>query len=152
MNTIRLTKEFRFEGAHALTGYDGKCRHIHGHSYVLLVTISGTPNNHSGNPKEGMVMDFGLLKELVQKLIIEPFDHALILRHDAVLASDLKEQYQNVLILPFQPTCEQLCIHFAALLAPAIPDPSKLFSIRLYETPTSYVEWFASHNIDNDYS
>ena len=146
MNTIRLTKEFRFEGAHALTGYDGKCRHIHGHSYLLQVTIWGTPNDHSQNPKNGMVMDFGTLKELVTKLIIEPFDHALLLRNDAMLALELQQQYQNVHILPFQPTCEKLCIHFATLLQPAIPQPAKLFSIRLYETPNSFVEWFATDN------
>ena len=146
MNTIRLTKEFRFEGAHALTGYDGKCRYIHGHSYRLLVTISGCPNNQFDDPHDGMVIDFGTLKELVNKIIIEPFDHALLLRKDATLASELRKRYQNVLILPFQPTCEQLCIHIAALLDAHIPSSAKLFSIRLYETPTSFVEWFASDN------
>lgn len=147
MNTIRLTKEFRFEGAHALTGYDGKCRHIHGHSYLLSVTISGTPDNNASNPKAGMVVDFGSLKEIVHKTVIEPYDHTLLLRHDAILAAELREQYQNVLILPFQPTCEQLCIHFASLLAPVIPEPAKLFGIKLYETPSSFVEWFAHDNL-----
>jgi len=146
MNTIRLTKEFRFEGAHALTGYDGLCRHIHGHSYRLQVTICGTPNNHLDSPKDGMVMDFSSLKELVTNLIIEPFDHALLLRNDAKLAAELQQQYQNVQILPFQPTCEQLCTHFASLLEPAIPTPAKLFSVRLYETPTSFVDWHATDN------
>lgn len=146
MDTIRLTKEFRFEGAHALSGYDGKCRHIHGHSYQLFVTISGKPNNHSGDPKEGMVMDFVSLKELVNKLIIEPFDHSLLLRSNAPLNKEIRNNYQNVLILPFQPTCEQLCIHFASLLKEAIFMPNKLFSIRLFETPTSFAEWFAEDN------
>ena len=58
MPTLRLTKEFRFEGAHALTGYDGKCRHIHGHSYILYVTVKGTPSNPEGTPKSGMLIDF----------------------------------------------------------------------------------------------
>jgi len=148
MNFIRLTKKFRFEGAHALAGYDGKCRHIHGHSYLLYVTILGKPSNRTGNPKDGMIIDFGTLKALVNKLIIEPFDHTLLLRNDAKLATELRNQYQNVLILPFQPTCEQLCIHFASLLATAIPDPAKLFSIRLYETPDSFAEWFAEDNLE----
>ena len=147
MSTIRLTKEFRFEGAHALTGYDGTCRHIHGHSYRLLVTIVGRPDNDSGSPKDGMIIDFSLLKKIVTDNIIEPFDHALILRDDAVLAKELCTQYQNVHILPFQPTCEQLCIHFAALLSSAIPEPAKLFSIRLYETSSSFVEWFADDQL-----
>ena len=146
MNTIRLSKEFRFECAHALSGYDGKCRHIHGHSYRLYVTISGKPRALSGDPKEGMVMDFVSLKYLVNKLIIEPFDHSLLLRTNAPLCTEISTNYQNVMILPFQPTCEQLCIHFASLLNGAIPTPTKLFSIRLYETSTSFVEWFADDN------
>ena len=148
MNTIRLTKEFRFEGAHALTGYDGTCRYIHGHSYRLRVTVAGMPNNLLSDPKNGMVIDFTALKELVNQLIIEPFDHALLLRKDAPLAAELREQYQNVLVFPFQPTCEHLCIHFAALLAPAIPAPATLFSLRLYETTGSFAEWFATDNVE----
>ena len=56
---IRLTKEFTFEAAHALEGYDGLCREIHGHSYRLFVTVKGTPCADESNPKFGMVMDFG---------------------------------------------------------------------------------------------
>ena len=146
MNTIRLTKEFRFEGAHALRGYKGKCRHIHGHSYRLRVTVSGIPSHSPFDPNNGMVIDFSALKELVINLIIEPFDHALLLRKDAPLTDSIKEAYQNVLVLPFQPTCENLCFHFASLLAPAIPSPATLFSIRLYETSNSFAEWFATDN------
>jgi len=58
MNIIRLTKEFNFEMAHALFGYDGACKNIHGHSYKLSVTIKGQPIVDSKNPKMGMVMDF----------------------------------------------------------------------------------------------
>ncbi|HIR32642.1 MAG TPA: 6-pyruvoyl tetrahydropterin synthase family protein, partial [Candidatus Coprenecus merdigallinarum] len=80
MPTLRLTKEFRFEGAHALTGYDGKCRHIHGHSYILYVTVKGTPSNPDGTPKSGMLIDFTDLKQIVNDHIIDIFDHSLILR------------------------------------------------------------------------
>nr|MDA3906383.1 6-carboxytetrahydropterin synthase [Bacteroidales bacterium] len=62
MTKIRLTKEFKFETAHALKGYDGLCKHIHGHSYELLVTVIGEPLEDQNSPKLGMVMDFGDLK------------------------------------------------------------------------------------------
>ena len=148
MSNVRLTKEFRFESAHALTGYDGKCRHIHGHSYLLRVTILGTPQHQSGSPKDGMILDFGALKELVNKVIIDPFDHTLLLQSGAALTSELQELYQNVLILPFQPTCELLCLHFASLLKDSIPSSAKLFNIRLYESLGSFAEWFASDNLE----
>ena len=47
MTKIRITKKFDFEAGHALFGYDGKCKNIHGHSYKLFVTVIGEPNNQS---------------------------------------------------------------------------------------------------------
>ena len=79
MNRIRVTKEFRFEAAHALKGYDGPCRNIHGHSYELSVTVTGIPETDTSSTKLGMVMDFGDLKRLVKREIIDQYDHALIL-------------------------------------------------------------------------
>ena len=104
MPTLRLTKEFRFEGAHALTGYDGKCRHIHGHSYLLYVTVKGTPSNPDGTPKSGMLIDFTDLKRIVNEHIIDIFDHSLILRESAPLAAEIASAYQRVITVPFQPT------------------------------------------------
>ncbi len=76
---IRLTKIFNFEMAHALFGYDGPCKNIHGHSYQLEVTIGGMPEPDSSNPKYGMVMDFSDLKAIVKEQIVDRLDHALLL-------------------------------------------------------------------------
>ena len=134
MPTLRLTKEFRFEGAHALTGYDGKCRHIHGHSYILYVTVKGTPSNPDGTPKSGMLIDFTDLKRIVSEGIIDP------------IAEEIAGAYQRVLVVPFQPTCENLILHFADIIRQALPQGVSLHSLRLHETATSYVEWFESDN------
>ena len=83
MATIRLTKEFTFEAAHFLEGYDGACREIHGHSYRLFVTIKGEPSTDPYDPKQGMVMDFGLLKRIVNEQIVSRFDHAFVVRRTA---------------------------------------------------------------------
>ena len=80
---IRLTKEFTFEAAHALEGYDGLCREIHGHSYRLFVTVKGTPCADESNPKFGMVMDFGELKRIVNEQILSRLDHAFVMRRTA---------------------------------------------------------------------
>ena len=65
---ISITKEFKFETGHALYGYDGLCKNVHGHSYKLSVTVSGTPISDPKNKKYGMVMDFGDLKEIILTL------------------------------------------------------------------------------------
>ena len=149
MAVLRITKEFRYEGAHALPGYDGKCRNIHGHSYTLFVTVKGEPLcNGEGNPaKEGMAVDFKVLKGIVEENIINKFDHALVLRKGTPLAAELDAEYPNVILTDFQPTSENLITWFAQILKEKLPAEVGLFSLRLYETASSYVEWFASDNI-----
>ncbi|MDD2538969.1 MAG: 6-carboxytetrahydropterin synthase [Bacteroidales bacterium] len=141
MSQLHITREFRFEGAHALTDYDGKCRHIHGHSYRLMVTITGEPSAIPGDPKSGMIMDFNDLKKIVSRYVLDPLDHSLMLRKDAPLCTELAEQYDNIKVFDFQPTCEQLTLHIARILDPVITAPNRLHSVRLYETPTSFAEW-----------
>ncbi|MDE5694598.1 MAG: 6-carboxytetrahydropterin synthase [Alistipes sp.] len=149
MATIRLTKEFSFEAAHALGGYDGPCREIHGHSYRLFVTVKGTPSEVEGDPKCGMVMDFGVLKRIVNEEITERLDHALILRKTAVgpdLRALLTREFGNVAEVDYQPTCENMLADFARRIAARLPQGTELWSLRLHETATSFAEWFAEDN------
>lgn len=67
MAKIRITKQFTFETAHALYGYDGKCKNLHGHSYKLSVTLLGEPISDATHVKFGMVMDFGDLKKIIER-------------------------------------------------------------------------------------
>ena len=149
MALIRLTKEFSFEAAHALGGYDGPCREIHGHSYRLFVTIKGTPSTDPKNPKQGMVLDFGVLKKIVNEEIISRFDHALVLRStaDEGLRRVLAEQFDNVVTVEYQPTCENMLDDFAHRLMKRLPEGVMLHSLRLHETASSYAEWYASDNL-----
>ena len=114
MATIRVTKEFGFEAAHALYNYDGECSNIHGHSYRLFVTVKGEPSLAPGHPKNGMVVDFAVLKKIVE--------------------------------CHFPPTCEMLLADFAGRIREELPASISLESLRLYETATSYAEWYACDN------
>ena len=148
MSTIRITKEFKFEMAHALKGYDGPCKHIHGHSYGLFVTVIGTPVNDSTSSKNGMVIDFNLLKKIVRENIIQDYDHALVLSKESasVINDTSNDLYSNLLVVDYQPTSENMLIHFAALLKSKLPASVKLHSLLLRETVTSFAEWFADDN------
>ena len=146
MPVLRITKEFRFEGAHALPGYDGRCRNLHGHSYLMYVTIKGEPLNGTPSPKEGMVIDFKQLKAIVNEYIIGKFDHALVLRKDAPLMEEISGEYGNVVVVDFQPTTENLICYFAEVISRNLPPQVELFSLKLYETAGSFVEWYASDN------
>lgn len=146
---VRVTKEFVFDMGHALIGYDGPCKDIHGHTYHLSVTIIGTPLDQPGAAKDGMVVDFGLIKGVVHEKIISIFDHALVLNNalpDALKAG-LEAVTGKLVFLPVQPSCENLLLHFKNLVEPVFAEKGwSLFSMKLYETPTSFAEWCVSDN------
>lgn len=148
MSKIRVTKEFSFEAAHLLWNYDGPCRNVHGHSYKLFVTLSGKPLDKPDNPKNGMVIDFGDLKKLVKREVVDVFDHSVVISRmgGADRLEALKKMFGNVLIVDYQPTCENLIQDIAGRIRPHLPDGVCLHNLRLYETATSYSEWFADDN------
>ena len=146
MSTIRITKEFKFETSHILKDYDGLCRNIHGHSYRLLVTLTGIPINDPKSPKNGMVMDFGDLKVIVKNGIINKLDHAVVLNENSPhreLANTINDYSHNVVLVPYQPTSENMLLDFAERIQKQLPQNVLLHSLKLYETANSYAEWHA---------
>jgi len=148
MTKIRITKKFSFDMAHALLDYDGLCRNVHGHTYKLAVTLIGCPNDLQGDPKLGMVIDFSDLKSIVKQPIVDVFDHALVLPegHIAIPSMMSCNDAGKTIVLPFQPTCENLVVHFVEMIKNKLPKGVLLYSLRLHETPTSYAEWCINDN------
>ena len=149
MSNIRITKQFSFETGHALYGYDGKCKNVHGHSYRLNVTVIGKPISDNSNVKYGMVIDFGDLKKIVKEEIVDVFDHATVFNKNTPhveLAKELEDRDHNVLLVNYQPTSEMMVIDFASKIKKRLPSNIELFSLKLQETATSFAEWFASDN------
>lgn len=150
MSNIRITKQFSFETGHALYGYDGKCRNVHGHSYKLSVTVIGTPIDNPNHVKFGMVIDFSDLKKIVKGEIVDVFDHATVFNKNTPhveLAKELSDRGHNVLLVAYQPTSEMMVIDFAAKIKKHLPDNISLHSLKLQETDSSYAEWYASDNV-----
>ncbi|MFP4619996.1 MAG: 6-pyruvoyl trahydropterin synthase family protein [Bacteroidales bacterium] len=148
MSTIRVTKEFNFEIAHALWNYDGPCKNLHGHSYKLFVTVMGTPIDDPSHPKNGMVIDFGDLKRIVNEEVVEPLDHAVILNAEAINQNidNIRQMFDKRFVVDYQPTCENMVIDLAGRIAGRLPASLKLHSLKLHETGSSYAEWYASDN------
>lgn len=110
---ITITKEFSFEAAHKLNWHNGHCANLHGHSYKLFVSAKGELNEN------GLLMDFGDLKTLVNELIIKKYDHSF-----------LNDYFTD-------PTAENMCLSFLAVLN---EKDKRIFKVRLYETATSFAE------------
>ncbi|MFK7049860.1 MULTISPECIES: 6-carboxytetrahydropterin synthase [Flavobacterium] len=150
MSKIRITKQFNFETGHALYGYDGKCKNVHGHSYKLSVTVIGSPITDKENVKYGMVIDFSDLKKIVKEEIVDIFDHATVFNETTPhieLANELKQRGHHVILVDYQPTSENMVVDFAAKIKKRLPAQIQLHSLRLQETESSFAEWYASDNI-----
>ncbi len=149
MSNIRITKQFSYETGHALYGYDGKCKNVHGHSYKLSVTVIGSPITDKSNVKFGMVIDFSDLKKIVKEEIVDQFDHATVFNGTTPhveLANELRNRGHEVILVDYQPTSENMVIDFAKKIIDRLPSSIKLHSLKLQETDTSFAEWFASDN------
>jgi len=148
MAKIRVTKFYDFEMAHALWNYDGLCKNIHGHSYKLFVTVLGDPIADENNLKNGMVIDFSDLKVIVKTQIVDKFDHSLVIYKNAPHQKllELNEMYERHHVVDFQPTCENLVVHFVDIIKPLLPKGIKLKNVKLYETANSSAEWDADDN------
>ncbi len=152
MSTIRITKQFDFETGHALYGYDGKCKNVHGHSYKLSVTVIGTPISDSSHVKFGMVIDFSDLKKIVNSEIVDLFDHATVFNKNTPhieLAKELEKRDHDIILVDYQPTSEMMLVDFAEKIKKRLPENIKLHNLKLQETGTSHAEWHAEDQISD---
>ena len=112
MREIIITKRFTFDAAHFLTQYKGKCEALHGHTFSLEVSVKGTPD------KEGMVIDYTLLKDIVREAVVDRLDHTCL--------NDLFD---------FSPTSENLLLYMADVLEPLLKTSRyRLHNLTLWET------------------
>jgi 6-pyruvoyltetrahydropterin/6-carboxytetrahydropterin synthase len=109
---MRLCREFYFDAAHFLPKYKGKCENLHGHTYKLEIVIEG------GVKKDGMILDFAKMKEIVELEVIEKLDH------------------QQLNALFEYPTAEHIINWIAEQLKGKVP----LYSIKLWEGQGKWVE------------
>lgn len=133
---ISITKVFRFEAAHAISDHPGQCRHVHGHSYELHVSVHASDLNQGG-----MIMDFHDLKSLVQQHVLERLDHALILNQHGALAKAFSAYDGKLFWMDEEPTAENLVKLSAKWIGAHLPDRVSLKQLQLWETATSYAQW-----------
>jgi 6-pyruvoyltetrahydropterin/6-carboxytetrahydropterin synthase len=138
---LQITKIFRFEAAHAIHGYAGKCRNVHGHSYVLHVTVGQAENGMEYLPAPGFIIDFKELKKVVNGAVIDDLDHALILSEDYLKQYTALANSENLKRWNMEPTAENIILHIKDALEKELPESVLLRRLKLYETNDSYAEW-----------
>jgi len=115
MKKVTLSKIFEFDAAHKLPNYKGPCANLHGHTYKMEVVIEGLVKEN------GMVIDFGELKKLVNESVISKLDH-----------SYLNDRYPN-------PTAEIMVVDIFKTIGKLLAKNVRLVEVKLWETPTSCV-------------
>lgn len=143
---LEVTKQLRTETAHRLMDYDGRCAHLHGHSYLWEVTA--TAPELSSN---GMIVDFKDLKAAMNT-VLDEFDHALVLRNDdPLLSPDLPPavalfkatngKTPRLHLWRDNPTAENFAVYAAVEVQRLLPKHVRITRVRVWETATSYGEW-----------
>jgi len=114
-----LTVKRQFDAAHSLWGYQGRCSRLHGHTWMVEVSVAG-----AGLDENGMLVDFHEIKRLVEK-VVQDFDH----------------QYLNELE-PFNqpgketnPTAENIACYIYRLLKNALASGLELTRVQVWESP-----------------
>lgn len=164
---LTVTKRFDLCIAHNLYGHNGKCKFIHGHNYKMDVTVTSKyqakVNTHSqGNlgSSYGMIVDFKDLKNFINSIIVDKYDHSFIVWANINKLTGIPEideaiknmkknntlKDYNIHLVDYRPTAEFMCIKFAEEINQALEDQHKMYRLqrlRIYETDDSYAEWEA---------
>lgn len=127
--------------AHAIHGYSGACKNIHGHSYELFVTVACINDSNNFIPDPGFVIDFKELEKLTISSVIKQFDHKLVLSRNFLSINSSLFTLENLVILEFEPSVENLLIHIKNIIHENLPETLKIIKLKLHETKNSYAEW-----------
>lgn len=143
---MRITRRLEFDAGHRIPDHRSQCRHLHGHRYVLEITLAGDIIHQDGLPENGMVMDFSEVKSLAKTHVVDVWDHAFLAwRQDAQVVQflDSLPDHKTVL-LDVVPTAENLALTAFRILAPVYRDRFgnhlRLERVRLYETPNCWAD------------
>jgi 6-pyruvoyltetrahydropterin/6-carboxytetrahydropterin synthase len=150
MSEFQITRRLEFDAGHRIPNHDGQCRHLHGHRYRIEVTLSGKLVQTAGSPDEGMMMDFGLIKNIMQEHIVTPWDHSFFVAKSDQLLIDFLNSIpgHKTTILNSIPTAENLAKAAFDILQPKLSEAYdgriRLKQLRLYETPNCWADIFES--------
>jgi len=141
-----ITRRLEFDAGHRIPDHKSQCRHLHGHRYVIEITLSGGIISQAGDAANGMVMDFSQVKELAKTHLVDLWDHAfLAYAGDTAIVDFLNSLPDHkTVILDRVPTAENLAHIAFERLATVYRDTYgnhlRLEQVRLYETPNCWAD------------
>jgi len=143
---MEITTRMEFDAGHRIPNHKSTCRNLHGHRYAIEVTISGDIINQENGSDFGMVMDFKDAKDVIKKLIVEPWDHAFIVFEKDLEVLDFLNSMKDhkTIVFPKVPTAENMALVAFDILSQAFLKEFKglikPINVRLYETPNNWAD------------
>ena len=136
-----VTKQIEIDMGHRVPNHESKCRNLHGHRYKIEVGVDDKVITEKGVSDEGMVIDFGDLKEIMMNEIDRWFDHGFVMyKSDEYFKefATLNLKGQKIIFVPFIPTVENLTKYWYEILKPILKKRNiKIKYVKVWETPTS---------------
>jgi len=132
---MKIAKEFTWEMGHRLPFHSGKCKNLHGHSYKLMVELTGDPD------KNGMIMDYYDLKKIVEP-VLDELDHSfMVYKNDKEVIDALEKLNSRKVVVDFETTAENICIYLLnKIKSTRLPQNIHSIKVRVLETENSYAE------------
>ena len=143
---MRITRRLEFDAGHRIPNHTSLCRHLHGHRYAIEVTVNGDVITRSGDAEQGMVADFGSIKALMNKHVVEPWDHAFLAHaNDREIVAFLATlPGHRTVLFDAPPTAEHLAQAALQILTKACADVYgsriRVEQVRIYETPNCWAD------------
>ncbi len=141
-----ITRKLEFDAGHRISTHDSQCRHLHGHRYVIEITLSGNIISEKGGAQQGMVMDFSEVKRIAKKALVDKWDHAFLVYSGDTPVMDFLQSLldHKTVVLNVQPTAENLAVIAFGILDEAYQDiygnHLQLERVRLFETPNCWAD------------
>lgn len=143
---MEITTRLEFDAGHRIPNHNSQCRNLHGHRYVIEITLSGNIISEENTSENGMVMDFSDVKRIAREHVVDRWDHAfLVYKNDQVVLDFLNSLPNHKTVIFHQvPTAENMATEAFKILQRLYQDTFgnqlKLSRIRLYETPNSWAD------------
>lgn len=143
---LTITRKLEFDAGHRIPDHNSQCRNLHGHRYVLEITLTGQVVDHDGQADNGMIMDFSDVKNLARENLVDVWDHAFLVYEKDEKVRDFLDSLPNhkTVVLNRVPTVENLARIAFDILKPVYRDRYStglsLTKIKLYETPNCWAE------------
>ncbi len=136
MEKVSITRRFQWAMGHTLKDHDGPCRNLHGHNYVGYFTLEAPELDG-----QGMVLDFGKIKEVIGRYIDGEVDHRFFVNYQDSRCLKLLDVDSTVVAVQFNPTAENLAIWLMNTTGELmIPFGMSCTKVLLYETENCYAE------------